>query len=606
MENTFKVTFLCTSDVHGYYMPWDYSEDKLSKIGGLTRVSTIYKTIKKDNTYTFLIDNGDLIQGNNAENFINSSKYPGIEVINKMGYELYNMGNHEFNFGMDNLINVIGKFNGIAMMGNLYRKKNTMRFMNGVYYKIINGVKIGFISINTPLVRKFEAKRGNLKNFDVIDADFELQKLLKEVGECDALIGLFHLGDENENDIENTGVIDLLQNVDGAKKLDAIFAGHMHQLKNESIDDVIFLEPGIHAEAISRLDLYFDPDNKKKLIDIKASLIEVDDRIESDTEIEKVLLPFHNELRKHANEILGHTDIDLNVYQDIKGISNLRIKQTNLSEFFINVMLKYSEADVVAVHFDNPFPIGCDGVIKRKNINSAYSYSGGEVTNFEVTGKQLKKCMEWSASFFNRNNIGDVNISFKSSRTQFKYSTFDIFGNVKYLMDITEIDGNRIKNLRRMDDSPINDDDILILGMNKYRMDSLLSDRGPLAGEKVKQIYTTISDKSLGVRGTIRNLCAKYLSELPNNEYKKSSQIRWEIKKNTRYDDYIKDAIKLINNDSLELYTKNQKLDLNRSLNIFDVLTKSQITKLRKRYNLSKQAITLKEIIEELRSKDEV
>lgn len=604
MKDIFKVTILCTSDIHGYYMPWDYSEDILSKIGGLTRVSTIYKKIKKENPNTFIIDNGDLIQGNNAEFFISEEENPGIKAINEIGYLLYNMGNHEFNFGMDKLISVIRQFKGIAMMGNLYRKKHTMRFMNGVYYINIEDVKIGIVSLNTPLVRKFEAQRGNIKNYDVIDADFELKKLLNEVGECDALIGLFHLGEENENNIENTGAIDLLKNVENSNKIDAIFAGHMHKIENKKIGDTIFLEPGVHAEAISRLDLYFDPNSSDKLIDIKSSIIEVDDRIESDIEIEKILKPYHEQLRDRANKVLGYTEVDFNLNDEIKGIPQLRVEQTNLSEFFIDVMLYYSKADVVAVHFDNPYPLTCDGEIRRKHINSAYSYSGGEITNFEITGKQLKKYMEWSASVFNRSNIGDINISFKEDRTKFKYSTFDIFGNVKYDIDITKKDGHRIKNLRFLDDSEITDDQKIIIGMNKYRLDFLTSETGPLKGAKIKMLYSTISDKNIGVNGTIRNLCAHYLSNLPDKTYKKKHDIRWKIVKNTKYNEYIEYAKKLINEGSLLLYQKDSKINLNKSINIFDILNREQIQKLREKYEFPRDSIMLIEIINEIRRND--
>lgn len=597
MDNILKVTLLCTSDVHGFYMPWDYSKDEYSKIGGLTRVSTIIKKIREENPNTILIDNGDLIQGNSAESFLNRDKFPGIEVINKMNYEIYNMGNHEFNFGMSKLVDIVGQFEGISMMGNLYRKKNTMRFMNGIYYKNIKGIRIGFIALNTPLVRKFEAKRGNLKNYDVIDADFELSKLLNEVGECDALIGLFHMGDINENFIENTGVFDLLNNVKGAKRIDAIFGGHMHQIINKKINDTLFLEPGYHAEGISRIDLSFDLLNGK-LIDISGSIIKVDENIESDKEIEKILEPFHKELRENANEIIGYASEDLTEKDEIFNIPQIRVSQTKVVDFFLDVMKTVSGADVVSVHLDNPYPIITKGEIKRKNINNSYSYSGGEVSLYDITGEDLFKYMEWSVGVYNKFEDGDINISFEPTRNAYKYSTLDIFGNIKYDVDITKEYGNRISNVRFLDDRNINLEDNITLGINKYRMDLLISEQGPLKGRKLDPKWSSISE--FDRKGTIRKLSEKYILELPNKTYNPNHEKRWELIINKNHEDLRLKAISLINSGDLLLYKKeNGEIDLTKSLNLFNKLEDYQIEKLSEKYSFNKEN-TLENILKEI------
>lgn len=601
MDNQLKVTLLCTSDIHGYYMPWDYSKDEYSKIGGLTRISTIVKKIREENPYTILIDNGDLIQGNSAESFLKRDKFPGIEAINDMGYEIYNMGNHEFNFGMPQLINIVGQFQGIPMMGNLYRKKNTMRFMNGIYYKNIQNIRIGFIALNTPLVRKFEAKRGNLKHFDVIDANFELSRLLEEVEDCDALIGLFHMGDINENSIENTGVDDLLRNVKNTENINAVFGGHMHQVKEGKINNTIFLEPGYHGEAISRVDLFFDKTKSNKLIDIKHSLIKVDENIESDKELENILKPYHEELRSYVNEHIGYSDTNL-VYPDtIKGIPEVRIRQTPIADFFLDVMLDASGADVAAVHFDNPYPILTKGEIKRKHINNSYSYSGGEVSVYEITGQNLRDYMEWSVSVYNTFREGDINISFEPTRNEYKYSTLDIFGSIKYEVDITNQFGNRIENLRYEDDTNILPDDKIKLAINKYRMDLLISDQGPLKGQPLEPLWSSIT--ALGQNGTIRKFAESYIAKQTDQTYKYHFINRWHINIDNSHETLRQKAIKLINEGDLLLYKNaDGEIDITRSLNLFNKLEEYQIEKLSEKYQFDRNE-TLGEILENMYKK---
>ena len=587
MDNQLKVTLLCTSDIHGYYMPWDYSKDEYSKEGGLTRIFTLVKKIRQENPNTILIDNGDLIQGNSAESFLSREKYPGIEAINTMNYEIYNMGNHEFNFGMPKLIDVVGQFEGVSMMGNLYRKKNTIRFMNGIYYKNIQGVRIGFIALNTPLVRKFEAKRGNLKHFDVIEADFELKRLLNEVENCDALIGLFHMGDVNENSIKNTGVEDLLRNVEGTEAIHAVFGGHMHKVKMGKIKDTIFLEPGYHGESLSRIDLFFDTSKEEKLVDIKHSMIEIDESIESDKELEKILEPYHEELRAFANEHIGYSDTNL-VYEDtIRGIPEVRVRQTPVADFFLEVMLDASGADVAAVHFDNPYPILTKGEIRRKHINNSYSYSGGEVSVYEITGQNLLDYMEWSVGVYNTFKEGDINISFEPTRNSYKYSTLDIFGNVKYEVDITKEFGNRILNLRYLNDNKVLPTDKLKIAINKYRMDLLTSDEGPLKGLKLEAIWSSLSEYKLN--GTIRKLAESYIAKQKNQTYSYHHIDRWRLITDNSHEELRQKAISLINAGDLPLYRdKEDEVDITRPINLFNKLEDYQMEKLSEKYSFDR------------------
>lgn len=595
-DNITKVTLLCTSDVHGFYIPWDYSKDEEVPLGGLSRISTVVKQIRKENPHTVLIDNGDLIQGNSAEFFLSDEKYPGIEVINKMNYEIYNMGNHEFNFGMDHLIHVVGQFKGISMMGNLYRKKNKMRFMNGIYYKNIDGIRIGFISLNTPLVRTFESKRGNLKNYDVTDALFELKLLLKDIGEVDALIGLFHMGDFNENDKPFTGVEDLLTKMEGSDRIDAVFGGHMHQFINRKINNTYFLEPGAFGRGLGRFDLFFDENNK--LIKIEPSIIRIDSTIESDKEIEYLLKDYHMKLRDYINEPVGYVTSPLYDKDEIKGIPQTRVSDTRITNFFTEIMHHFSTGDVVAMHFDNFWPEINDTVVRRKDIFNAYRYSGGEITDYEITGEDLWKYMEWSAAFYNQAKPGDVNISFNPLRTSTKYSTLDLFGNIKYEIDITREVGSRVQNIRYMDDTPIYLTDDITIGMNKYRMDFLTSVNGPLAGKKFDFVWTSINAKELNVKGNIRNLIIKYIEELPQSTYTPNDNKNWKIIRYDDYSEYIEKAIELINDDKLLMYKGNDGLvNMNKSLNIFDELEEFQLNKLSEFYDLQGM-IVLKDILD--------
>lgn len=582
-ENLMTVTLLASSDVHGYYQNWDYAADKKVKNGGLSKISTIYKNIKKENPHSLILDCGDLIQGNNAELFLDEEHFPGITVINKIGYEIFNMGNHEFNFGMDKLIKVVKQFKGIPMMGNLY-KKDGQRLMNGIYVKKFDGIKIAFVSLTTPLVRHFEEKSGNLEGYIVENADEELRRLLKEVCEYkpDVIIGVFHMGDTNENLIDNTGIRDLLYNVKESDKITAIFGGHMHQeIEGININKTIFMEPGSKARALNRLDITFDKSNSNKIVDLSSSLIHIDDSVESDPEIEELLMPYHNKLRNYVNEHIGYVEGEnLRPDDEISGIPQVRVGQTDITEFFLDVMIHYSKADVVAIHLDNPYGQLPKGEIKRKHIYDSYSYSGGDISNYEMSVRDLKDYMEWSAGFFNQSKQGDFTVSFNPERLSYKYSTFDVFGNVKYEIDLTKPIGARILNLRDINGNLMQDNQKIILGLNKFRMDFLTSDEGPLHNREFNLVWSSLDDNSFGFSGTIRNLAMDYLKKLPKQTYRPKKVKRWNIKVSVD-NDLSQSAIKLINSRFIDLPKDDFGLiDLTKSKNLYDRISNSEYIKI--------------------------
>lgn len=595
MGNIVKVSLLATSDIHGFYLPWDYAKDEEVETGGLARISTIINNIREENPHTVVIDNGDLIQGNSAEYFLSDKKYPGIEAINLIKYDIYNMGNHEFNFGMDHLNQAIKDFNGVSMMGNIYKKGEDSRYLKAIYYKEIAGVKIAFISLNTPLVRVFEAKRGNLDDYTVTDAEKELELILSQLEDVDAVIGLFHMGKKNENDIPFTGVKDLIENVDGSYKINGIFAGHMHKKLKEKINDTYILEPGAYGQALSRIDLYFDLDKtQNKLIDIKAELIDINKDIDQDSEVIKVMQPYHNKLRAYINEILGYSDIALDDKDKISGIPQTRISQSKLGDFFTDLMLYYSNADIVAYHFDNFFPNIKSTTIRRKDLFNAYRYVGGEISKFVISGKELKAYMEWSAGYFNSYQDGDVTLSFDKDRAMSKYSTFDMFGNLYYEIDLKEEVGNRIKNICKSNGKPINDDDQIVIGMNKYRMDFLCSSRGPLAGKDIRPIWSSMADESIAKPGNIRSLAISFLDKQENKTYKHKRRAKWNINAADENTELVDEAIALINNGDLLLYKdEDGNNDLTRSINLYKDLENYQLDKLKEKYDIGSAKILI-------------
>lgn len=593
-SDTVKITILGTSDIHGRYMPWDYSTDAQNTGGSLTQIYTKIKSIRNENPNTILVDVGDLTQDNSAELFNNSPKHPAMVAVNEMGYDVWNMGNHEFNFGLDVLDTAVKQFNGVAMSGNIY-KEDGSRFMPAYIIIEKEGVKIALIGMNTPLITQFEAGTDHLKGLVVKNPIEETKKVINELkGKVDAMVGIIHMGIDNENNIPDTGVRDM---ANACPELTAIIAGHMHKLvKQETINGVIITEPNKYGSALSRVDLSFKKVDGKIELDKKSSdAIVIDSSVQSDTGLEKLLEPYHNIAREDANTVIGQLKgLDFVPVNEINGIPQVQIQQTPLVDFFQEVMLYYSKADVVGMQIDNDKAKLNVGPIKKKDISYNYQYAGGEVTIFEVTGKDLKDYMEWSAGYFNSTKPGDVTVSFDSKRRASKYSTNDMFGGVKYEIDLTKQPGSRIVNLRHVNGTAIKNDEVLKLGMNDYRMQALLGKGGIFEGKTFKKLWSSKDQDAFGEeQGTIRNLAIRYIKEVKKGVVTSTVQNNWRIIGVDTTSTERKAVVELINSGILEVpKTADGKYTNIASINIKDAVTADEINELCKKANVEPEKFT--------------
>ena len=526
--DTMTVTILGTSDVHGRFMPWNYATDREDRSGSMVQLSTMIRQIRAENPNTILVDCGDAIQDNSVEQFNTGKAQPMVVAMNRMGYDVWNMGNHEFNFGLDVLRHVTKQFRGQVLCGNVYWDSGK-RFMPATAVVKRGGIRVGIIGMDTPMIAEFEKNSDHLKGVVVKNPKDETRKAIAELnGKADVLVGVMHMGVDNENDIPDTGVTDIAA---ACPELAAIVAGHMHRnVSGKTIHGVLVSEPYKYGQALTRIDLTFQKENGRfVLTDKKAQTLPVG-KASSDAGLEKELAPFHEKARAVANEQIGEvTGINMVPEDTMPGISEVQVADTPLTNFFNEVQLYYSGADVVSVIISRDNAQQAVGPIRRKDIAFNYEYTGGETTVYEVTGRDLKDYMEWAAAYFNQKQPGDIAPSYNPARRSSKYSTNDIFGGVTYEIDLTQPAGSRIRNLRlKKSGRLIGDADKLKLGINAYRMNQLIAKGGALEGRHFPELWTSL--KAFGeTDGTIRNMAIRYIREVKKGRIDVKPVHDWKI-----------------------------------------------------------------------------
>jgi len=533
MAQEVNIKLLGTSDVHGRIVPWSYGADIEDKSGSYAQIATYVKDVRKNNKNVVLVEVGDAIQDNQIDVFAKDKKYykdhPIPKVLNEMNYDIFVLGNHEFNFGMKALDEILKDIKAKKLTANFYHKKNDKRYIDATTIIEKDGVKLGIIGLSTPMSAKFEEDTGNLKDMKFTspteEARTQVEKL-KAKG-VDAIIVIAHMGIENENKIPDTGMRDVINAVDG---IDVVIAGHMHKdVPSETIKNTLITEPHRYGTVVSEVDLTFDINDKKevKLVKKESKTVPVKE-LEADKKIAEIYKPYHEKLRELNNVVIGQTENEMVPQETKHGVSAAFSKDTGLSSFINDVEQHYSGADVVTFSFDHQKARMDKGNIKKKDIIFNYRYAGGDVTVYEMTGKQLKEYMEWSANYFDTIQPGDTEYRYNAERKKSKYVTYDIFGGVNYKIDLRNPQGSKIVGLTLADGKPVTDDMKLKVGMNSYRFAQLNGKGGIWEGQQIPVLWE--SKVAMGrEKGTIQNMMIDYITNVKKGKIDGLSHNRWEI-----------------------------------------------------------------------------
>ncbi len=251
-QNSKTLKMLHTSDTHSRIEPINpNSDDANANMGGFVRRVTMLKELRKENPNLLLFDCGDFSQGTPYYNLFRGEVE--IELMNLMNYDAALIGNHEFDFGIDNMVTLFKMANFPIICSN-YNVENTPLKDLVKPYIIIkqDGLKIGVIGVSAPLEGLVQAdKCEDVTYIDPVEIGNKLAAQLKESEHCDVVICLSHLGVKyDEYFIKNT------------TNIDAVLGGHSHTWMDEPVfyinaidEKVPLLHTGKNGVFLGEIDL---------------------------------------------------------------------------------------------------------------------------------------------------------------------------------------------------------------------------------------------------------------------------------------------------------------------------------------------------------------
>ena len=218
-----ELTILHTNDTHSciYPLPATLADTALADRGGFLRRIAMIKEERQKAPKLLLLDSGDFSQGSAYYTL-----YKGdveVTLMNQMGYDAATIGNHEFDFGLDNMARIFRKANFPIVCAN-YDFTGTVAADVVKRYVVIkrNGVKIGIFGLSPQLDGLVDPKNcPGVKYINPITAAKEMVSILRDQKKCDFIICLSHLGWLNSDQADQS----VIANTDG---IDLVLGGHSH------------------------------------------------------------------------------------------------------------------------------------------------------------------------------------------------------------------------------------------------------------------------------------------------------------------------------------------------------------------------------------------
>jgi 2',3'-cyclic-nucleotide 2'-phosphodiesterase / 3'-nucleotidase / 5'-nucleotidase len=559
---------LATSDLHGRFYPYEYATNAKNTKGSLTQIATAIKELKKENSNTIVVDNGDTIQDNSSDLFLDGENHPMIVAMNEIGYDTWTLGNHEFNY-LPKLDKIIAQSKAKVLCGNVYKPDGTRV---AAPYTIVEkgGVKVGIIGMVTPNITKWDSK--NLEGYKVTNPVEETKAAVEELkGKVDIMIAVEHMGLESEYNKPGSGAKELAE---ACPELTAIIAGHAHsKVEGEVINGVLITEPYKYGRALSKVEVKLTKKDGKYIVAgenaVASKLVYVSEK-ESDAELMTTLKPYHETALEDANSIVGELKGgNLVEANEIKGIPTAQISDNAMLDLINEVEMYYGKANVSSSACFRSDANMVEGPIKKSDVALIYKYDN-TLKTLKINGKQLKEYMEWSVKYYNQYVDGDLTVSFDPNVRIYNY---DVFSGVKYDIDISKPAGNRITNLTWMDGTPVEDTDEVKLAVNNYRADTSLmnSENGLFKDSDAEVIFDSFEE--MGDAGRLRDLIRDYIVNVKGGVITPDVDNNWKITGTNFNEEDRAEVVKLINDGTLEIPTSQDGRSPNAaSVNNYDLL----------------------------------
>ena len=373
-----------------------YENDIHCAIDGYPILVSLRDECKSHTDYVSTVSSGDFASGGLAGTVSNGERI--VEIMNHVGYDVVALGNHELDYGMQQMLNLTEALEATVVCSNL-KQVQTDTYLYPAYHIIRYGESdvayIGFTTTTSGTPASLNDGQGNpLYTFMREDFYENAQHFIDDARKngADYVIALSHLGD-SEKSGGHPSSVGLIGNTTG---IDAVIDGHDHHtieeqfVPNKEGTPVLLTSTGSDFKHVGLLTIHTDGK-------IKSSLINVaENEATADSDTKQFIEQIKEEIGKQGNFVIGRSEVDLTIY-DADGKRIVRTQESNLGDLCTDAFRSFTQADIALVNGGGIRKGINKGEILFNDLYNVMPF-GNMIATGTLTGQQLLDILEFSVS----------------------------------------------------------------------------------------------------------------------------------------------------------------------------------------------------------------
>ena len=546
-DDTVEIKFLVTSDIHGQLYTTNYTAD-VSASGtnnqGLTRVASYIKEAQASTEHLYLADLGDTVQGTPLTYYFafeeDTMDDPSVKALRTLDYDMWVLGNHEFNYGMDILMEEVNyaispaegtesqltmsMANYLAAETNNDETKDWATWNGFAPYiiKEFDGVKVAIMGIGNPGIPMWDvpANWEGIYFANPIETYAHYEEEMKAASDLIVLMSHSGIGGAGS---DGTGYMKEL--VETFDSVDLIFSGHEHRdgvtyVTNPAGKQVPILSPSTKAAKIS--EAVFNYNKADGTYELTAQNVNMRNYA-IDEELDTILKPYEEATwNDYMLQPIGTASGDFSAQGLGDGPSAFMdlINRVQLAYAYDyngqNTPDDPSDDQMAQLSISAPLTTGNaaniinEGDIVLGDMFKLYRYENW-FYQIRMTGLEIKTWLEFAAT----------NVRSDGTATNLTYYDVIYGDGFYYEINAKAPEGSRVVKMT-YNGADVTDDQVFTVVLNNYRFNGggnyvkYLNDHGVefIANDESRVIYSTQYDMIQGEdQGQARNMLANYIRE---------------------------------------------------------------------------------------------
>ena len=520
-----SLRLIATSDLHASLMPYDYCADRPNSSLGLGAIALQIAEARGEARNCLLFDNGDFLQGSPLADYAASARrrraHPMITAFNTLGYDAATLGNHEFDYGLRFLSEVLADARFPVVSANIAtrlgrspaRDQTLVPPFTILRRQIIDNdgrahlLRIGVIGFAPPQIAEWDRNvpGGSVQTRDILAAARAWVPRLRASG-ADIIVALAHtgIGEVDPEDRSENAATALA----ALPEIDALVAGHSHRVfpgpdfpASPEIDPVRgrlagkpAVMPGHSAHHVGIIDLQIERcttgSRRWRVVDASARIGQrSNDRAPAAPALHQALAPDHRATLAWSRRQLGETAVPLHShFATIAPSAALSLIAEAKAEHIRSALARTGWADLPLLSSASPFRAGGRGgpgnytdipagPLRMRNLSDLYPFPNTLVTLL-LTGAEVADWLERATAVFRRIAPGEADAPLLDNAVP--SFVFETIPQLSYAIDLSQPsrfdaqgrlanpEARRITGLRH-GDRPVLATDRFLLVTNNHR-----------------------------------------------------------------------------------------------------------------------------------------